>query len=124
MVARIVIIEDEPDMRDLMARKLSSVGHEVAMTKTGTEGLVLLRSTRPDLVLLDVQLPDMTGLSVCAAVRADETIRDMLVVMISASAGPEEVDAGLAAGADDYVTKPFAPSKLIQRVEALLSTDR
>ncbi|MFG1921706.1 response regulator transcription factor [Cryptosporangium sp. NPDC048952] len=123
-MARILIVEDEPDMRELMARKLESAGHEVASTRTGAEGLAMLQSSRPDLVLLDVQLPDTSGLSFCTTVRADAELRDTLVVMISASAGQEEVDAGLAAGADDYVTKPFAPSKLIQRVEALLSTDR
>ncbi|GAA0265985.1 response regulator transcription factor [Cryptosporangium japonicum] len=123
-MARILIVEDEPDMRELMARKLESVGHEVTATRSGSEGLAALRSTRPELVLLDVQLPDTSGLTFCATVRADAELRDTLIVMISASAGQEEVDAGLAAGADDYVTKPFAPSKLIQRVEALLSPER
>ena len=123
-MARILIVEDEPDMRELMALKLGAVGHDVMTSRTGAEGLEILRSARPDLVLLDVQLPDTSGLSVCAAVRADQEIHDMIVVMISASAGQDEVDAGLAAGADDYVTKPFAPSNLIQRVEALLATDR
>lgn len=107
-MARILIVEDEPDMRELMARKLGSVGHEVTSTRSGAEGLSMLRSTRPELVLLDVQLPDTSGLSFCETVRADAELRDTLVVMISASAGQEEVDAGLAAGADDYVTKPFA----------------
>ena len=121
-VASILIIEDEPDMRDLMAQKLQAAGHEIATTRTGSDGLALLRSERPDLVLLDVQLPDTSGLSLCRTLRAEPEIGDTLVVMISASAAPDEVDAGLAAGAHDYVTKPFAPSKLVQRVEALLSS--
>ncbi|MFB9324053.1 response regulator transcription factor [Cryptosporangium minutisporangium] len=123
-MASILIVEDEPDMRELMARKLRDAGHTITTTRTGAEGLAFLRAERPDLVLLDVKLPDTSGLSVCETVRDDADIRDTLVVMVSASAGQEEVDAGLAAGADDYVTKPFAPSNLVRRIAALLSTDR
>jgi len=123
-VASILIVEDEADMRDLMARKLEAAGHTITTTRTGEDGLAILRSARPDLVLLDVQLPDTSGLSLCRTLRADTEIGETLVVMISASAAPEEVDAGLAAGADDYVTKPFAPAKLVQRVEALLAPKR
>ena len=123
-MASILIVEDEADMRDLMARKLEAAGHTITTTRTGEDGLAILRSARPDLVLLDVQLPDTSGLSLCRTLRADTEIGETLVVMISASAAPEEVDAGLAAGADDYVTKPFAPAKLVQRVEALLAPKR
>ncbi|WP_170324032.1 response regulator transcription factor [Cryptosporangium phraense] len=118
----ILVVEDEPDMRELMAVKLRGAGHRVRTAQTGVDGLASLREDRPDLVLLDVQLPDTTGLAFCKTVRADAEIRDILIVMISASASQEEVDAGLAAGADDYVTKPFAPSALVARIQALLDS--
>ncbi|SHN24751.1 Response regulator receiver domain-containing protein [Cryptosporangium aurantiacum] len=111
-------------MLDLMALKLREAGHTITTTRTGAEGLSVLHAERPDLVLLDVLLPDTTGLEFCETVRADTEIRDTLVVMVSASASQRDVGAGLAAGADDYVTKPFAPSKLVGRIAALLSTDR
>ncbi|MFI5960418.1 response regulator transcription factor [Cryptosporangium sp. NPDC051539] len=117
----ILVVEDEPDMRDLMAVKLRAVGHRVRTAITGADGLASLREDRPDLVLLDVQLPDTSGLAFCRTLRSDAEIRDTLVVMISASASPDDVDAGLAAGADDYVTKPFAPSALVARIQALLA---
>jgi DNA-binding response OmpR family regulator len=120
-MAKILVIEDDPDMRGLMDYKLKSGGHEVAVTDTGEDGLAIVRELCPDLVLLDVQLPDATGLEVCRLLRADPATADLLIVMVSASAAANEVDDGLSAGADDYVTKPFAPSNLVSRIEALLA---
>jgi DNA-binding response OmpR family regulator len=120
-MANIVVIEDDPDMRGLMARKLQTVGHQVAVADTGERGLTLVQQVRPELILLDVQLPDFTGLELCRRLRADPAARDTLIMMVSASAADNEVDDGLSAGADDYVTKPFAPSKLVARIEALLA---
>ena len=120
-MAKILVIEDDPDMSRLMTYKLQMQGHEVAASDTGVEGLEIVQRDQPDLVLLDVQLPDVTGLELCRLLRADPAAKDTVIVMVSASAAENEVDAGLSAGADDYVTKPFAPSKLVGRIEALLA---
>jgi DNA-binding response OmpR family regulator len=120
-MAKIVVIEDDPDMRRLMTYKLQMQGHEVAAADTGVEGLEIVHREQPDLVLLDVQLPDLTGLELCRRLRLDSAAKDTVIVMVSASAAENEVDAGLSAGADDYVTKPFAPSNLVGRIEALLA---
>ena len=120
-MANIVVIEDDPDMCKLMTYRLQLRGHEVTAVDTGAEGLANVLRDQPDLVLLDVQLPDATGLELCRRLRADPAAKDTVIVMVSASAAESEVDAGLSAGADDYVTKPFAPSNLVARIEALLA---
>lgn len=120
-MANIVVIEDDPDMCKLMTYRLQLRGHAVTAVDTGAEGLANILRDQPDLVLLDVQLPDATGLELCRRLRADPGAKDTVIVMVSASAAENEVDAGLSAGADDYVTKPFAPSNLVARIEALLA---
>jgi phosphate regulon transcriptional regulator PhoB len=117
---RIVIIEDEADIVEMIRYNFRKEGFEVESFGRGREGLEHLRRTPPDLVLLDIMLPDQDGLAICRQMRADERLKDVPVVFLTARG--EEVDRiiGLELGADDYVVKPFSPRELVARVRAVL----
>lgn len=119
-MATILVIEDEADIRRVLDYNLRTAGHEVIAVERGHEGLLVAREQRPDLVLLDLMLPDLSGTEVCRALKADPTTRTTPVVMLSACG--EEIDrvAGFEVGADDYVTKPFSVRELVLRIRALL----
>jgi two-component system, OmpR family, phosphate regulon response regulator PhoB len=119
-VARILVVEDEPDLRQVLAYNLRDAGHEVFVSADGRKGLSLAAQERPDLVLLDLMLPDMSGLEVCRALKADANTREIPVVMLTARG--EEIDrvVGFELGADDYVVKPFSIRELLLRLRAVL----
>ncbi len=117
MSIRILVVDDDPGISEMVAILLESEGYDVTVCANGLNVLPLFRAERPDLVLLDVMLPGMDGVSVCAQLR-EET--DVPVIMMSARTDSVDVIAGLEAGADDYVTKPFENSVLLARVKARL----
>jgi two-component system, OmpR family, phosphate regulon response regulator PhoB len=119
-MARILIVEDESDILHTLDYNLRQAGHEVYTAARGQEGLAAARRWRPDLVLLDLMLPDIPGTEVCKAIRQDPQVKDTAVVMLTARA--EEVDrvVGFELGADDYVAKPFSVRELLLRVQAIL----
>ncbi len=119
-MATIVIVDDEQDILDVLEFNLRQAGHEVVAATRGREGLNLAQSTRPDLVVLDLMLPDMSGTEVCRALREARETRHIPVLMLSARG--EEIDrvVGFELGADDYVTKPFSVRELLLRVRAIL----
>jgi two-component system phosphate regulon response regulator PhoB len=119
-MARILVIEDENDLRDVLAYNLKGAGHEVLVARDGKTGLELARDKQPDLLLLDLMLPDTSGLDVARAVRAEEATRGMRIVMLTAKG--EEIDrvVGFELGADDYITKPFSNRELLLRISAVL----
>lgn len=106
-MARILIIEDETQIRDNLVRFLRLEGHEVGFAEDGVAGLELLRAAPPDLVICDFMMPRMDGFAVLAALQADEALRQLPFIMLSASAEPERLDKAVAMGARAYVTKPF-----------------
>src|SRR5690606_21526985 len=116
----IVIVDDEQDILDVLEFNLRQAGHEVFTATRGRDGLRLATSRRPDLVILDLMLPDLSGIEVCRALRASRDTSSTPVLMLSAKG--EEVDrvVGFELGADDYVTKPFSTRELLLRVRALL----
>ncbi|HJK94196.1 MAG TPA: response regulator transcription factor [Polyangiaceae bacterium LLY-WYZ-15_(1-7)] len=120
MGSRILVVEDESDLAELVAFNLKQAGHVVTTAGTGATALAEIRRQRPDLVVLDVMLPDITGLEVCRRLRRDEATARLPVLMLTAKG--EEVDrvVGFEVGADDYVTKPFSPRELLLRIEAIL----
>ncbi len=124
MASRVLVVEDEPDIRDLLVFHLERDGFQVTKCKSGPEALRLVRATRPDLVLLDLMLPDMDGLEVCRRLRQDPTTQSVPIVMLTAR--DDEVDRvlGLELGADDYVVKPFSPRELVARIRAVLRRAR
>ncbi len=121
-VARIVVAEDDRDIRDLVELVLDEEGHTTVTTASGEEALAACAETVPDLVLLDVSLPgDLDGLAVCRRLRAEHRTAGVAVMLLTARARRADQEAGYAAGADDYLVKPFRPGELLRRVEDLLS---
>ncbi len=120
-MAKILIAEDEPDIRDLVKFTLSFSGHEVMAVGNGAEALELARVELPDLILMDVRMPRMTGYEACAAMKADPITSDIPVVFLSAKGQETEIQTGYDAGASEYLLKPFAPMELGQRVNELLA---
>jgi two-component system phosphate regulon response regulator PhoB len=119
-MARILVIEDEADIREVLDYNLKSAGHEVVEAARGMDGLRLVREREPDLVLLDLMLPDMPGTDVCRSIKDNPATRTLPVVMLTARG--EEIDrvVGFEIGADDYITKPFSVRELVLRIRAVL----
>ncbi len=119
-MARILAIEDERDLQEVLAYNLQAAGHEVTAALTGRDGLARARAQPPELVLLDLMLPDLPGFEVCRALKADPSTRGVPVVVLTARG--EEIDrvVGFELGVDDYVVKPFSVRELVLRVGAVL----
>ncbi|MCG8588934.1 MAG: response regulator [Proteobacteria bacterium] len=120
MAARILVVDDEPDLLELVRFNLQQSGFQVETSSNASEAIDALRRATPDLVVLDLMLPDRPGTDVCREIRSDPSLQELPVVMLTAKS--EEVDrvVGLELGADDYVTKPFSPRELVLRVKAVL----
>lgn len=116
---RILVIEDEADIQELIRFNLEKDNYKVICRGTGDEGLKAALAAPPDLVLLDLMLPGMDGLTVCRRLRADEKTKAVPVIMLTAKSAEADVVAGLELGADDYITKPFSPRVLLARVRAI-----
>ena len=114
---RILVVDDEPQIRRIMRVTLTGAGYEVDDAKTGEEALVKVREFRPDLVLLDINMPGMGGLAACKAIRADANVAIIMLTVHNAES--DKVEA-LDAGADDFVTKPFSTPELLARIRAAL----
>ena len=120
-MARVLIADDDADIRDLVAFKLTQGGHQVTAVEDGMAALRVLREQPLDLVLLDIRMPGMSGLDVCRAVRAAPETMSLPVILITARSQEGDVELGFAAGADDYIIKPFSPRELSSRVSAVLT---
>ena len=118
---RILIVEDEEDIAELLEYNLHRQGYEAEAVGSGEEGLSLVPEIAPDLLILDLMLPGLSGLDVCRKLKADPATRSIPVIMLTAKGEEEDIIAGFEAGADDYVTKPFRPRILLARVKAVLS---
>jgi len=117
-------VEDEPDIRDLLAFHLERDGYQVTRATTGPEALRQLRAAPPDLVILDLMLPELDGLEVCRRLRADPATATLPVIMLTAKGDEVDRVVGLELGADDYVVKPFSPKEMLARVRAVLRRAR
>ncbi len=115
----VLTIEDQPDIRRLIRMTLEFKGHRVLEAGNGEEGLRLARSERPEMILLDVMMPGMDGLSVARTMAADAELSRIPTVMLSALGGSGDVDAGLATGVRAYLVKPFSPWELLEVVARL-----
>ena len=119
-MAHILIAEDERDIRELVAFTLTFAGHQVTQAANGREALDLTLQNRPDLVILDVRMPRMTGYEACRAIKEQDGFEDTPVVFLSAKGQDEEREAGFDSGAADYILKPFAPDELAERIAQIL----
>ena len=120
-MAKIVIAEDERDIRDLVAFTLRFAGHEVSAASNGEEAVELAKKEKPDLILLDVRMPRMTGYDACREIKKQPALVDTPVVFLSAKGQEEEVETGMAVGAEEYLLKPFAPDQLSLRISEILA---
>jgi len=120
MTPRVLVVDDEPDLLELVRVNLAQSGYAVETASSGSDALAALRRAPPDVMILDLMLPDISGTELCARVRADQRLTGLPIIMLTAKS--EEIDrvVGLELGADDYVTKPFSPRELALRVRAVL----
>ncbi len=117
---KIVVIEDEPDIVEIVSYNLKREGYKVSSVARGDEGLNLIRNQSPNLVILDLMLPGIDGLSLCQQIKSDPLVDETPIIIISAKGEESDVVIGLELGADDYLTKPFSPRELVARVKAVL----
>ncbi|MDB5291004.1 MAG: OmpR, partial [Phycisphaerales bacterium] len=116
----ILVIDDQKDLADLVRRSLEQEGFDVILAMDGASGLKIATSHRPDLVVLDLSMPDIDGLEVCQRLKGDPRHVGIPILVLSARASAADRILGLELGADDYLVKPFVPRELVARVKALL----
>jgi DNA-binding response OmpR family regulator len=119
-MARILIADDERDIRELITFILTYAGHEVFPTSNGEEAYQMAMQIIPDLMVLDVRMPRMTGYEVCEQIKSNRQTRDIPIVFLSAKGQESEVRMGIDVGADEYILKPFSPEQLLERVKSIL----
>ena len=123
-MARIVVADDDIDIRELVEFKLSTLGHDIVAVSDGQAAVDACQAQRPDLAVLDVMMPGLSGLDAVRLIRADATLADLPVILLTARAQESDVETGFGSGAHDYITKPVSPRELASRVAALLSRAR
>ncbi len=119
-MAKILIAEDERDIRDLIEFTLKYAGHEVFKAANGAEAVELAPGVQPDLIMMDVRMPKMTGYEACRRLKEMDETRHIPVVFLSAKGQDVEMQTGMEAGAVEYILKPFAPDELTRRVAEIL----
>lgn len=119
MTKRILVVEDEQLIATLINRILSKQGYTIRVTNNGAEALRLVEEFTPQLVVLDISLPGMDGYQICRYLRSNPETATLPVIMVTAMSRPSDQRQGFETGADDYLTKPFAPAELISRIESL-----
>jgi DNA-binding response OmpR family regulator len=123
-VMRVLVADDDPDIRALVTIKLKRSGFDVIDVGDGQAALDGVREQPPDLVIVDLMMPKMSGIEVCQALRADPATAGIPVIMLTARAQESDVARGFAQGADDYIIKPFSPRELASRVQAVMARVR
>lgn len=116
----ILIVEDEEDLREIIIYNLEREGYKAVGVESGEEGLELAISLKPDLMILDLMLPGMSGMDVCRKVKQDSSTQNVPIIIVSAKGEESDIVSGLELGADDYLTKPFSPRILLARVRAVI----
>jgi two-component system alkaline phosphatase synthesis response regulator PhoP len=118
--AKILAVDDEPALTDLMHYHLVRAGYDVTTAANGWEAIHAVRANRPDIILLDLMLPDLDGFGVCEILRREAATATIPIIIVSAWASTDSRNLGLELGALDYITKPFSPHELVERVNRLL----
>lgn len=117
---KILVVDDEPDVTDLVAYHLKAKGFHVETLNDATASIAKARGSNPDLIILDIMMPDLSGIQVCRILRADPKLAKVPIIFLTAKAEPHDRIEGLESGADDYLSKPFSPKELVLRVESIL----
>jgi len=122
---RVLAVDDNADIRDLIAFVLRRENYQVSTAPDGISGLEIIKETKPDLIILDVVMPEFSGYDVLEAVRSDKSskIRDIPVLMITSKSSTDDIDQALELGATSYIVKPFRPAKLVMKVKSLLGEE-
>jgi DNA-binding response OmpR family regulator len=123
MVPKVLLVDDEPNILLSLKFLMEKEGYEVLVAENGDEAMALARQHLPELVILDVMLPSSNGYEVCQAMRADPRLTGLYIMMLTAKSNPAEREKGLAMGADDYVSKPFANRDLVEKVRLILGAN-
>ena len=118
--ARILVVDDEPAIREYVTSLLSELGHEILVAADGAEALRLARERQPHLVLLDIMMPELSGIEVCRQLRADLRTRDIRIIVVSAVDAKRALEESIIAGADDFLAKPIHALELMVRVRSIL----
>ena len=118
--ARILVVEDSPTLQLWLKVRLEYHGYTVIQALDGKAGLKMVKSEKPDVVLLDVMMPEMDGIEVCRRIKSDPEIKNIPVIFLSAKAQQKDIDEGLAAGAEAYITKPYESDELLEEIEKFL----
>jgi two-component system alkaline phosphatase synthesis response regulator PhoP len=118
--AKILVLDDEPDILEIVGYNLRSEGYDVTTALSGKEGIAIAKKFLPDLILLDVMMPGMDGIETCDIIRQDVQLKDTIIAFLTARGEDYSQVAGFDAGADDYITKPVKPKVLVSRLKALL----
>ena len=120
MSYKVLLIDDEPDILEILSYHLEKEGFLIKTAKNGVEGLEVARDFNPDLIVVDLMMPEMDGIETCLQVREDENLKNTLVALLTARSEDYSQIAGFESGADDYITKPIKPRVLVSRIKALL----
>lgn len=120
----VLIADDDADIRELVRYKLDRSGYELVAVEDGERAWAALNERRPDVAVLDVMMPGLSGIDVLKRVREHETLFDLPVILLTARGQDQDVDEGFVAGADDYIVKPFSPRRLVDRLESALARGR
>ena len=120
-MTKILIADDDPDILDLAAFKLEQAGFDVVAVDNGLSALSAAHDEEPDLLVLDIMMPGMSGIDICRSLRADPSTSSVPVILLTSRGKEDDVEIGFTAGADDYVVKPFSPRELVSRVEAVVA---
>ena len=120
-MARLLVIDDDIDLATLTVIRLKKAGHEVTAVHDGVAGLAAIRDLRPELVVLDWMMPGMDGIEVAVAVRADESIAETPLVMVTAKSAADDLDRAIEAGVDAVLSKPYLPADLVARIATILA---
>ncbi|OGG93558.1 MAG: hypothetical protein A2508_09735 [Candidatus Lambdaproteobacteria bacterium RIFOXYD12_FULL_49_8] len=121
MAIQILVVDDEKTIRDLVAFRLEYHGHKVVTAENGKDALAKLKQTVPDLVVLDVMMPDMTGIEVCKIIKSEPKWAAIKVLLLTAKSRKQDEEVGLAAGADGFMAKPFRANLLLEKIEELVN---
>jgi DNA-binding response OmpR family regulator len=121
---RILVVDDEIYIVHILEFSLTMEGYDVLTASDGEEALKIIDAERPDLVVLDIMMPKLDGYEVCHRLRENGVFQNLPVILLSAKGRPVDREAGLQAGADDYITKPFSPRKLVEKIRALLDQEQ
>jgi DNA-binding response OmpR family regulator len=119
--ATVLLVEDDPVILKLLEVNFELEGYSVLLAHDGAEGIELARSSDPDLIISDIMMPNVSGIELVQTLKADDATSGIPIILLSAKAQTADIRAGMEAGADDYVTKPFEPLELVEHVQALLA---